>query len=363
MTQTVPVAALPHKILLDRVSKRFGTFVALDGVTLGVRPGEFLTLLGPSGSGKTTVLNMISGAILPSEGRLLIDGSDVTDKPARERGLGMVFQNYALLPHMSVFDNVAFPLRVRGWSKARIQEAVRNVLDRVSLTAFADRKPRQLSGGQQQRVGIARCLVYSPEIILMDEPLGALDRNLRDQMQEEIKSLHRELSTTIVYVTHDQEEALNLSDRICLMRQGRIEQLGTPEEMYFEPDSAFAAEFIGDSNLFAGALVNETTFRTVSGQTIRIASARGVAPGHATHLLVRPEKISDRCEDGQAVNRIEGVVESVSFVGGLTRVSVRTRHGAPLVFKNVSTRADGRAQAGMPVSLGWEPSDSIVLAS
>ena len=349
--------------MLDRISKRFGSFVALDDVTLGVRPGEFLTLLGPSGSGKTTILNMICGATLPSTGRLLIDGADVTDKPARERGLGMVFQNYALLPHMSVFDNVAFPLRVRGWDKPRIQQAVGRVLDRVGLTAFADRKPRQLSGGQQQRVGIARCLVYSPGIILMDEPLGALDKNLRDQMQEEIKSLHRELSTTIIYVTHDQEEALNLSDRICLLRTGRIEQLGTPEEMYFEPVSAFVAEFIGESNLFAGAMLDETTFRTDSGHAIRVASARGVPPGRATRLLVRPEKISDRYEDDPAMNRVDGVVESVSFAGGLTRVSVRTQQGAPVVFKNVSMRANARTQAGMPVSLGWSPSDSIVLAS
>ena len=281
MTDDVKVAgksASGPKILLDKVTKRFGGFLALDDVTLGVKQGEFLTLLGPSGSGKTTILNMICGALLPSEGRLLIDGNDVTDKPARERGLGMVFQNYALLPHMSVFDNVAFPLRVRGWSKQRIGEAVRSVLDRVSLTAFADRKPRQLSGGQQQRVGIARCLVYSPDIILMDEPLGALDKNLRDQMQEEIKSLHLELSTTIIYVTHDQEEALNMSDRICLMQRGRIEQLGTPEQMYFEPRTAFVAEFIGESNLFPGQRHTPTTIVALAAEEVAIAIPRWLIP-------------------------------------------------------------------------------------
>ena len=281
MTDDVKVAgksASGPKILLDKVTKRFGGFLALDDVTLGVKQGEFLTLLGPSGSGKTTILNMICGALLPSEGRLLIDGNDVTDKPARERGLGMVFQNYALLPHMSVFDNVAFPLRVRGWSKQRIGEAVRSVLDRVSLTAFADRKPRQLSGGQQQRVGIARCLVYSPDIILMDEPLGALDKNLRDQMQEEIKSLHLELSTTIIYVTHDQEEALNMSDRICLMQRGRIEQLGTPEQMYFEPRTAFVAEFIGESNLFPGQMHTPTTIVALAAEEVAIAIPRWLIP-------------------------------------------------------------------------------------
>lgn len=209
--------------------------------------GEFLTLLGPSGSGKSTILNLISGATGVTSGRIFIDGRDVTEVPARERGIGMVFQNYALMPHMNVFDNVAYPLKIRRFPKAEIADKVRDVLARVGLTSFEARKPRQLSGGQQQRVGIARCIVYSPKIILMDEPLGALDKNMRDQMQEEIKRLHTELGTTIVYVTHDQEEALNLSDTVCLMESGRVAQIGPPEELYFSPANTFAAQFIGRS--------------------------------------------------------------------------------------------------------------------
>lgn len=353
-------AAVP-KILLDGVTQRYGNLVVLDDVSLPVRPGEFLTLLGPSGSGKTTILNIICGAQLPSAGRLLMDGQDITHRAARERGLGMVFQNYALLPHMSVFDNIAFPLKIRRWDKARIEEAVRRVLDRVGLAAFAERKPRQLSGGQQQRVGIARCLVYSPSVILMDEPLGALDKKLRDQMQEEIKRLHLELSTTIIYVTHDQEEALNLSDRICLLNKGRIEQLGEPEALYFKPETIFAADFIGESNLIAGILETRDTFRTLSGQAIRLTDSRGLDTNRPATLLVRPEKLMPSTSD-DGPNRLSGTVEAVSFVGGMTRVSVMGSDGTRFIYKTVSTTTQLRTQPGTVVNLSWSPDDSILLA-
>ncbi len=215
-----------HAIALNGISKTYGSVTALHPTDLSVDKGEFLTLLGPSGSGKTSLLNLIAGATAPTTGAILLDGRNITQMPPRERGIGMVFQNYALMPHMTVFDNVAYPLRVRREPTSTIRAKVTEALERVGLRGFEDRKPRQLSGGQQQRVGIARCVVYSPAIIMMDEPLGALDKNLREQMQGEIKRLHNELGTTIIYVTHDQEEALNMSDRICLMSAGRIAQLG-----------------------------------------------------------------------------------------------------------------------------------------
>lgn len=356
-------ARLGDKIVLDGLVRRFGDVVALDHVSLSVRPGEFLTLLGPSGSGKTTLLNIICGALLPTEGRLLIDGTDITHAAVRDRGLGMVFQNYALLPHMTVFDNVAFPLRIRRWSKAEIDQVVKAILDRVGLSALAHRKPRELSGGQQQRVGIARCLVYSPTIILMDEPLGALDRKLREQMQEEIKRLHHELSTTIIYVTHDQEEALNLSDRICLMHRGRIEQVGTPEELYFEPSTVFTADFIGESNLFSGTVIDSTTFRTSTGRLVQIADTRGAQLHDEVTLLVRPEKITSHAVGCDTANHVSGTVETVSFVGGLTRITARASDGTEFVLKVVSTRSEAQARIGTAINMTWSPADSIVLTA
>jgi putative spermidine/putrescine transport system ATP-binding protein len=350
-----------EKIVLDNLVKRYGEVLALDNVSLSVRPGEFLTLLGPSGSGKTTLLNMICGAVLPTEGRLLIDGTDFTYAAVRDRSLGMVFQNYALLPHMTVFDNVAFPLRIRKRDRAEIDRAVHSVLERVGLSGLAQRKPRELSGGQQQRVGIARCLVYSPSIILMDEPLGALDKKLREQLQEEIKRLHVELSTTIIYVTHDQEEALNLSDRICLMDRGRIEQLGTPEELYFEPRTVFTADFVGESNLFKGTLVDTGTFRTKTGRPVKIADARGVTSQREATLLVRPEKITTHGIDGEP-NRATCIVETVSFVGGSTRITARSEDGMQFLLKAVSSRSESQIQVGANIDISWSAADSIVLA-
>ena len=350
------------KIVLDGLVQRYGEVVALDHVSLAVRQGEFLTLLGPSGSGKTTLLNIICGALLPTEGRLLIDGVDITHAAVRDRGLGMVFQNYALLPHMSVFDNVAFPLRIRKRGKPEIEQAVTNVLQRVGLSGLAHRKPRELSGGQQQRVGIARCLVYAPTIILMDEPLGALDKKLREQMQEEVKRLHLELSTTIIYVTHDQEEALNLSDRICLMHRGRIEQIGTPEELYFEPKTIFAADFIGESNLLAGTLVDDTIFRLETDELVKIADPRGIPPGSPATLLIRPEKIGMHATARDAANYARCIVQTVSFVGGLTRITASARDGTQFLLKTVSTQAESRVQVGAEVDIAWSAADGILLA-
>ncbi|MBE2274854.1 MAG: ATP-binding cassette domain-containing protein, partial [Rhodobacteraceae bacterium] len=226
------MSATPEDMVrLDRITKRYGVFTALHETELAVRKGEFLTLLGPSGSGKTTLLNAIAGMAIPTSGKVWIDGRDMTVLPPEKRGIGMVFQSYALMPHMTVFDNIAYPLKVRKVAKDEIRRRVTEVLEMVRLPNLALRKPKELSGGQQQRVSIARCLVYNPSLILMDEPLGALDKKLREQMQLEIKRLHVELGITMIYVTHDQEEALNMSDRIMLMNGGRVEQLGSPHDL------------------------------------------------------------------------------------------------------------------------------------
>src|SRR5688572_1487634 len=242
------------KLKTVALSKHYDQVVALAGADLEVSEGEFVTLLGPSGSGKTTLLMMVAGLVQPSGGEVWIDGKLSTYLPPHLRDIGMVFQNYALFPHLSVAENIAFPLRMRRMAEAAIGKEVERILDLVQLPQVARRLPRELSGGQQQRIALARCLVYKPSIVLMDEPLGALDKKLRDQMQLEIKALQRRLGITVVYVTHDQEEAMTMSDRICLMNHARIEQIDSPENLYFRPRSVFAADFLGDSNIFKARL-------------------------------------------------------------------------------------------------------------
>jgi len=264
-----PDRAVQPKLLVDGLAKRYGGINALEPTRLAVQPGEFLTLLGPSGSGKTTLLQMICGLVEPSEGRLLIDGRDETGTPVHKRDIGLVFQHYALFPHLTVAENIGFPLRMRGKAGTQAAAEVKAALAMVQLGHLAERFPRELSGGQQQRVALARCFVYQPSVILMDEPLGALDKKLREHMQFEIKRLHRETGATIIYVTHDQEEALALSDRICLMNHARIEQIGSPQDIYARPRTAFAADFIGISNIFRGRVARG------AGGTAYLATACG----------------------------------------------------------------------------------------
>ena len=352
-----------HAIALEGVSMSFGSAQALRPTDLAVRKGEFLTLLGPSGSGKSTLLNLIAGAIAPTSGRILLDDRDITFTPPRERGVGMVFQNYALMPHMTVFENVAYPLRVRREPAEQISRKVHQALERVGLKGFESRKPRQLSGGQQQRVGIARCIVYSPAIILMDEPLGALDKNLREQMQDEIKRLHTDLGTTFIYVTHDQEEALNMSDRICLMSVGEIAQLGTPDELYFAPRSRFVAEFIGESNVIEGRLAAAGRIATAGGREFVVAE-HDIATGSEVALMVRPERVKRLGHDEPApagANLVEGLVAGTSFVGGTTRIRVSAADGLSLITKTISDHVSRRVATGTPVRLAWLPADSVLL--
>jgi putative spermidine/putrescine transport system ATP-binding protein len=313
-----PPSPTPPKLLVDGLTKRYGAVVALEATHLAVAAGEFLTLLGPSGSGKTTLLQMICGLTPPSGGRILVDGRDETDLPVHKRDLALVFQHYALFPHLTVAENVAFPLQMRTAGKARIAGEVEAALAMVQLEPLADRFPRELSGGQQQRVALARCFVYRPSVILMDEPLGALDKKLREHMQLEIKRLHRESGTTIVYVTHDQEEALALSDRICLMNHARVEQVGTPQEIYSRPRTAFAADFIGLSTIFRGRVeANGGGSAVLATGDGRFHLPEPHPVGAEAALVVRPEQFE--LGTGQP-NRLAGMVVERVYVGAETRL-------------------------------------------
>lgn len=347
------------------VMKNYGNIVALKDVELSIGRGEFLTLLGPSGSGKTTLLNMISGMVTPTSGQILIDGQDVTRVPPRERGLGMVFQNYALMPHMTVFDNVAFPLRIRKVNRQEIERRVLAALEIVRLTGFAERKPKELSGGQQQRVSIARCLVYEPRLVLMDEPLGALDKKLRIQLQFEIKKIHDELGVTIIYVTHDQEEAMAMSDRICVMNHARIEQVGTPRDLYFRPANEFVADFLGESNVISGTVEkiidNVAYIQVAEGWRVSCAATENQA-AIASHvkIMVRPESLRVTSFNQQSGIGMRGVVENLVFVGQAVRYVIST--GA---FRLISLNNSGYGiptfARGDEVWVDWSHDNSIAI--
>ncbi|MGF7054438.1 putative spermidine/putrescine transport system ATP-binding protein [Bosea sp. OAE752] len=354
---------MSEKLRTEQVTKRYNEVAALQPTTLSMRDGEFLTLLGPSGSGKTTLLSLIAGLTEPTGGDIWIDGRRVTDEPSAKRGLGMVFQNYALFPHLSIYENIAFPLRMRRMGAAEIDAAVRRVLDLIHLPHVAERLPRELSGGQQQRIALARCIVYEPSIILMDEPLGALDKNLREHMQTEIKRLHVELGITILYVTHDQEEALSMSDRICLMNNARVEQIGTPAELYFKPASVFAAGFLGESNIAPAKVLStgtETLLGSANGSTIKVAADAGHRTDAEVNWMVRPERLK-LIRDGEAHENIRhGQLLDAVFVGGFTKINVRLDDGTTLLAKEL-TSGQPLPERGQSVTLGWSAADAIVL--
>jgi ABC-type Fe3+/spermidine/putrescine transport system ATPase subunit len=327
------ITTSPASITLEAVSKSYdGQSLAVDAVTLEIRPGEFFSLLGPSGCGKTTTLRMIAGFETVDAGRILVGDRDVTDVPVHKRDMGMVFQSYALFPHRTVAENVAFGLRMRGLPKAEIADRVKAALALVALTGFEDRKPGQLSGGQQQRVALARATVIKPPVLLCDEPLGALDRKLRQQMQFELKQLQKELGVTLVFVTHDQEEALAMSDRIAVMNAGRIEQVGTPGEIYERPRTRFVADFIGEINL--------------------MEEAGGKA------LAVRPEKIVLGAADGA---QLAGRIESANFLGGQTLYRIVTADGRPMLAKETNVGERPARAIGDQVGLSWSPADAVHL--
>lgn len=340
------------------LTKRYGDALALSPTDLQVRDGEFLTLLGPSGSGKTTLLQMIAGLVPPSGGRLLIDGKEATQLPAGARGIGMVFQSYALFPHLTVWENVAYPLRMRRMKRDAMRQAVDETLRMVKMDAFGGRYPRELSGGQQQRIALARCFVYRPSVILLDEPLGALDKKLREHMQFEIRRLHRDTGATFIYVTHDQEEALTLSNRICLMNQARVEQIGTPQEIYDRPATRFAADFIGYSNLLDGTARTDTA----RGMTMRIGEADVPLPGGheidagALTLLVRPESADlTEASDGY----LRGTLSEVVFTGADYRAVVAVDGQRPFVVRCARQTVP---RPGAPVGVRWDVSRTTPLS-
>ena len=360
-------AGAAPSVRLQGVSKRFGDLTAVREMDLDIPRGQFFTMLGPSGCGKTTTLRMIAGFEEPSDGTVLLDGEDVTGLPPFKRATNTVFQTYALFPHLSVERNVAFGLQRKRVSKEEIRRRVSEELERVGLAAHANRKPRQLSGGQQQRVALARALVNRPAVLLLDEPLGALDLKLRKQLQVELKRIQQDVGITFVYVTHDQEEALTMSDRIAVMNHGVIEQLGEPEEIYERPRTTFVAGFIGVSNLMPGEVVSTGTgtaeLRLDAGVTVRTGAA-GVGVGERAHAVVRPEKLQLRRANGAAPDgraSVDGQVESSLYMGTATQVIVRLTDDTRMTVLVPNTDEEARRQlpaAGDPARLTWS-SDNI----
>jgi len=330
----------------------------VDRLDLDVVKGEFLTLLGPSGSGKTTTLMMLAGFEIPTEGEILLEGRAIGRLPPHKREIGMVFQHYALFPHMTVAENVAFPLTVRGLAKDEVAARGARALSMVQLAALAGRRPAQLSGGQQQRVAVARALVFEPKLVLMDEPLGALDKQLREQMQLEIRRLHRELGVTMVYVTHDQSEALTMSDRIAVFRQGRIEQIGTPEAIYDEPANAFVARFIGENNRVVGTVVEveggRCAVRARSGAVLAGTCAGPLALGDEALVSVRPEQIA---LDEAADCALDGTLAEAIYLGDHLRLRIAVPEMGDIVVKSQAARA---IAVGAHVRFGWQARDCRV---
>ena len=349
-------------IRFENVTKRFGEGVAVKGLDISIRQGEFFSLLGPSGCGKTTTLRMVAGFEQPSEGRIYLEGDPVEEVPPYHRNVNTVFQSYALFEHLNVEDNVAFGLKRRKVESGEIKERVREALQLVQLTGREDSKPRELSGGQKQRVALARALVNRPAVLLLDEPLGALDLKLRKQMQVELKGIQREVGITFLYVTHDQEEALAMSDRIAVMDAGEVQQCGTPEEVYEKPRGPFVAGFIGISNLLPGTVENGGV-RLASGTQCAAAVPAEVASGTAVQLSVRPEKIwLDELEDGMV--SVDGTIVERVYVGTTTQVIVELSPGVRLVALEQNTaraRSDDRWEIGDRVKLGWHPEHALVL--
>jgi len=350
------------RLELIGLTKLYGDVVAADQVTLDIAPGEFITLLGPSGSGKTTTLMMVAGFVLPSAGQILLNGEDIAFRPPHKRNIGMVFQNYALFPHMTVAENIAFPLKMRKWSREQIRQAVREVLQLVRLPGFEERYPRQLSGGQQQRVALARALVFRPPVLLMDEPLGALDKKLREEMQLEIKHIQESTHITTIYVTHDQEEALTMSDRIAVMNGGRVEQVGTPRELYEQPVSPFVADFIGESNFLSGRIEpGDGRFFLVmpDGWRVVIPASDSVQPGEQASIALRPERIV--IGDGSGDNVVNGRIEEIIYVGEATKFRVVLEQGHWLTVKQPSRLETMRWRRGDRVRLSWNAADAVLV--
>jgi putative spermidine/putrescine transport system ATP-binding protein len=366
-TQNSPGADIPvasGALSIERVTKRYGTVVALDNVSLQIDRGRFVTLLGPSGSGKTTLLMTIAGFVTPSEGSVTIDGKRIDHLPPERRNFGMVFQGYALFPHLSVAENVAFALKVRRRPRAEIAEAVARALAMVQLERFADRLPRQLSGGQQQRAALARALIFQPKLVLLDEPLSALDRNLRSDLQVELRDLHQRLGLTFVYVTHDQQEALSMSDEIAILRDGKLIQKGAPAMLYEKPTSRFVAGFLGRSNFLGGTVEAETaeavTYRCGTFLMRQSRTEMSFAPGQSILIALRPEKIQLCGADAAPAtgNRLVGRLTSFSYLGGFHHLVVEVE-GVGRIMVDAPTWRQETPAVGQEIALGWDEDASV----
>jgi len=347
-------ATVASEINVSGIGKSYGNFQALSDVSLNIGRGEFLTLLGPSGSGKTTLLMILAGFLKANSGRLRKDGVDITDLPAEKRGFGMVFQGYALFPHMSVAKNIAFPLLVKRQPAAEIRKRVDQMIDKVGLRGHENKRPSDLSGGQQQRVALARSLAFEPSVLLLDEPFSALDKNLRGSMQEEVSRLHRDSGTTFVFVTHDQSEALSLSTRVAIFNQGRLQQVGTPRDVYERPVNGFVAEFLGDINILPidGAHRSGDVVKgRCAGHEVRVDC--GPSQPSAT-LAIRPEHMSLTVERPAGVNALPVIIQSATYLGSATRFTVKTTDGPPLIVEMPTHAASAQLDTGAKAWIGWK---------
>ncbi|GLR54857.1 ABC transporter ATP-binding protein [Shinella yambaruensis] len=341
----------------ENVVKSYGALTVVKGLNLEVRRGEFLSLLGPSGSGKTTTLMMLAGLETPTSGRILLDGVSIEGIPPHRRNIGVVFQNYALFPHMTVAENLAYPLKARRMARPEIGSRVQRALEIVKLESLAERRPAQLSGGQQQRVALARALVFEPSVVLLDEPLGALDRQLRETMQLELKQLHSETSVTMIYVTHDQGEAMTMSDRVAVFHDGNLLQCAPPKQLYDEPESAFVAEFVGENNRLSGTLVSrdgeQGSIKTDAGMMVASRLSSKVRIGDQVLLYVRPERASIGVAAGTCENRFEARVVDTIFQGDHTRLRLDFPASSHFTVKQNFFADTGPPAVGDRVRLGW----------
>lgn len=356
---TEPGQAQDNGLLLRAISKRYGNMAVVDGVSLDVARGEFLTLLGPSGSGKTTLLMMIAGFVAPTSGQISIGGRVITHLPPERRNFGMVFQGYALFPHLTIAGNVAFPLKVRGCTRDEIAKRVMDTLELVQLRGVADRLPSQLSGGQQQRVALARALIFTPDLLLLDEPLSALDKSLRADLQSELKQLHRRLGKTFIYVTHDQEEALSMSDRIAILRNGKIVQIASPTDLYNSPNTRFVANFLGKSNFIQGVIesLEQTSIRYRIGDKafVQCGARKNSSVGDKLLLALRPEKIRLGLAPSPGdINFTSGEVVSLNYVGSNFHFRVRTPELGEMLVTTATWRSNVAPETGKRVWLAWD---------
>jgi len=353
-------------VRFDKVDKSYdGEVLVVKDLNLDVPKGEFLTMLGPSGSGKTTVLMMLAGFETPTSGEIYLDGEPISSIPPYKRGIGMVFQNYALFPHMTVKENLAFPLEVRKMQKSEIDEKVSKALSMVELQDFGNRMPLQLSGGQQQRVALARSLVFEPRLILMDEPLGALDKNLREQMQYEIKHIHERIGITVVYVTHDQAEALTMSNRIAVFDDGKIQQISSPDILYEKPENAFVAQFIGENNQLEGKVKSINgkmcVVETERGEKIQSMKINVNSVGDASTVSLRPERVEINSSDSNFENSFDAKVKELIYLGDHIRTRVEVCGNDQFIVKVPNSYKGANLKEGVSVKLSWKASDSRAL--